>query len=237
MKKLVAGLTISLFIAMAAIVYAQGHGMMGEGPEMGPGFMGRGLGMTGEQHMLKKLMSLGLDEKQEEAIKEIVRTTQKETIKKRADLSIARIDLKDLLDKDPVNMTAVESTLKQIESLNTDIHLSHIKSLEAIKAKLTPDQRKRLKEMREHGMMGKMGMMKHKGCEMMGGMKCGKMGEMKEGMMGGMKCGKMGDMTGGMKDGMKGDTKGGTMQQENMETAPRSSGSDEEMPEMEQNNQ
>jgi Spy/CpxP family protein refolding chaperone len=201
MKKLVAGLTISLVIAMVAIVYAQGHGMMGEGPEMGPGFMGRGMGMMGEQHLLRKLMRLGLDEKQNEAIKVIVRTTQKETIKKRADLTVARIELRELLDEDPVNMTAVELKLKQIEALETDIHLSHIKTLEAIKAKLTPDQRKKLRAMREQGMMGKMGMMKRKGCEMMGGMK------------------------------------GGMTQHENMETAPPSAESDEEMPEMEQTNQ
>jgi Spy/CpxP family protein refolding chaperone len=175
MKKLVAGLTIALVIAMVAIVYAQGHGMMGEGSELGPGFMGRGLGMMGDQHILKKLMSLGLDEKQKEAIKGIVSTTQKETIKKRADLSIARIELKDLLDEDSVNVKTVESKLKQIESLETDIHFSHIKTLEAIKTKLTPDQRKKLREMSEQGMMGRAGMMKRNGCGMMGEMKGGMM--------------------------------------------------------------
>lgn len=175
MKKLVAGLTISFVIAMVAIVYAQGHGMMGEGSEMGTGFMGRGVGIMGEQHLLKKLMGLGLDEKQNEAIKGIVRTTQKETIKKRADLSVARIELKDLLDEDSVNMTAVEPKIKQIEALEADIYLSHIKTLEVIKTKLTPDQRKKLKEVREQGMIGKMGKMKRKGCGMMGDMKGGMM--------------------------------------------------------------
>ena len=177
MKKLVAGLTISFVLAMVAMVYAQGHGMMGEGSGMGHGSMGRGMGMMGgEQHLLKKLMSLGLDEQQEGAIKAIVRTTQKETIRKRADLAIARLELKDLLDKDPVDMTAVEAKLKQIASLKTDMQLSHIKTLEAIKAKLTPDQKKKFEEMREHGMMGKMGMMKRKGCGMMSGMKGGMKG-------------------------------------------------------------
>jgi len=102
---------------------------------------------------MNKLMSLGLDEKQREAIKEIVRTTMKETFRKRADLSIARIDLKDLIDKDPINMKAVESKLNQIGSLEADIHLSHIKTLEAIKVKLTPDQRKKLNDMIDQGMM------------------------------------------------------------------------------------
>jgi Spy/CpxP family protein refolding chaperone len=182
MKKLVVVLAISSLLAIVAIVYAEEHGMMGEGSEMEHGMMGMmgmmgkdsemGPGMMGEHHILKNLMSLGLDEKQKEAVKEIERKTKKETIKKRADLDIARIDLRDLLDKDPVNIKDVESKLKQIASLKTDIHLSRIKAHEEIKSKLTPDQRKKLKEMTEHGMMmGKMGMMQGKGCGMMGGMK------------------------------------------------------------------
>jgi len=176
MKKLVSVLAISLLLVMVTIVYAQGHEMMGEGSEMDPGLMGRGPGMMGEHPILNKLMSLGLDEKQKEAVKQLVRTTLKETIKKRADLSIARIDLKDLLDKDSINMTAVESKLNQIGSLEADIHLSHIKTLEAIKVQLTPDQRKKLNEMIEQGMMKeRTGMMQGKGCGMMGEMKGGKM--------------------------------------------------------------
>jgi len=178
MKKLVAVLTISLLLVIVAIAYAQGHGMMGEGSEMEHGMMGMmgkgsemGPGMMGEHQILEKLMSIGLDEKQKDAVKEIVRKTMKETIKKRADLDIARIDLRDLLDKDSVNMKTVESILKQIASLETDIHLSRIKAHEEIKSKLTPDQRKKLKEMTEHGMMmGKMGMMQGKGSGMKGGM-------------------------------------------------------------------
>ena len=176
MKKLVSVLAISLLLVMVAIVYAQGHGMMGEGSEMDFGLMGRGPGMMGEHPILNKLMSLGLDEKQKEAVKQLVRTTMKETIKKRADLSIARIDLKDLLDKDSINMTAVESKLNQIGSLEADIRLLHIKTLEAIKVQLTPDQRKKLNEMIEQGMMtDRTSMMQGRGCGMMGEMKSGKM--------------------------------------------------------------
>jgi Spy/CpxP family protein refolding chaperone len=170
-------LAVLSLLAIGAIAYAQGHGMMGEGSEMEHGMMGMmgkgsemGPDMMGEHHILGKLKNIGLDEKQKEAVKEIERNTMKETIKKRADLDIAQIDLRDLLDKDSVNMKAVESKLKEIASLKTDIQLSRIKAHEEIKSKLTPDQRKKLKEMTEHGMMmGKMGKMQGKGCGMMGG--------------------------------------------------------------------
>jgi Spy/CpxP family protein refolding chaperone len=95
------------------------------------------------------LMDLGLDEKQKAEVKEIKSRVMKEMIKKRADEHVARIELKDLLDKDPVNMKAVEAKLKQIETINTEMHLSLIKAREEVKSKLTPEQRKKFKEMLE----------------------------------------------------------------------------------------
>ena len=98
-------------------------------------------------------MSLGLDEKQREAVREIKGRVMKDTIRKKADLEVARIDLKDLLHKDQVDMKAAETTLKKIASLQTDIRLSHIKALEEIKIKLTPEQRIKFKETLEMGHM------------------------------------------------------------------------------------
>jgi Spy/CpxP family protein refolding chaperone len=140
------------------MMHGHEYGMMGD--EMKEGMMGA------DHHTLKCLAHLGLDEKQKEAVKGIKQRVMKETIKKKADQQIARIELKDLLEKDPVDMTAVEAKLKQSEALRTDILLSHIKAKEEIKAQLTPEQRKKLKEMEEKGpMMEKEGMMRHGGDE------------------------------------------------------------------------
>jgi Spy/CpxP family protein refolding chaperone len=95
------------------------------------------------------LMGLGLDEKQREAIKEINSKVIKEAIRKRADERIAGIELKDLLDKDPVDMKAVEAKLKQIEIIKTEMHLSLIMATEEVKSKLTPEQKKIFQEMQE----------------------------------------------------------------------------------------
>ncbi len=40
-------------------------------------------------------------------------------------------------------MGAVEAKVKQTESLRTDLLMSHIRTLEEIKAKLTPEQRQK----------------------------------------------------------------------------------------------
>jgi Spy/CpxP family protein refolding chaperone len=181
MKRLMIILAVASVLIPAGLLYAEDTGMMGGpgmergmmmgGDMMGRGMMGDGM-MGGKHHMLwKALMNLNLTEQQKEKIEAIRDKTLKETIKKKADLQIAKIDLRSLLDKENVDMNAVESQLKTMESLKTDIRLSHIKAFEEIKATLTPDQRKQFKEKMEEWFM-----MRGKG------MKCGN----RRGMMGGM---------------------------------------------------
>ena len=100
-----------------------------------------------EAQLWRHLTALGLDEKQKAEVKEIRNRVMKETIRMRSDERIAGIELKELLDKDPFDMKTVETKLRQIESLRTDIRLSHIKALEEVKAKLTPEQKKKFKEL------------------------------------------------------------------------------------------
>jgi Spy/CpxP family protein refolding chaperone len=105
-------------------------------------------GMMDDEHPLwRHLMKLGLDEKQLVTAREVRSSVMKDTIRKKADEQAAGIDLKDLLDRDPVDIKAVEAKLRQIESLRTEMRLSLIRAMEEIKLKLTPQQRKRLKEM------------------------------------------------------------------------------------------
>ena len=137
-----------------------GHQNMGMMHGMG-GMQGDGMMMGDDHPMWKHLMGLGLDDKQKDAIKAIRSKTMKEMIKAMADKQIAGIELKDLLDKDPVDMKAVEALVKKNESLKTEMFLAHIKAREEIKSILTPDQKKRLKEMMEAG--------RGAGCGMMGG--------------------------------------------------------------------
>jgi Spy/CpxP family protein refolding chaperone len=137
-----------------------GHHEMGMMHGMG-GMQGGGA-MMGEDHPLwKHLMGLGLDDKQKESLKALRSKTEKDMVKKKADMQIAVIELNDLLDKDPVDMKAVEASAKKKGSLKTEMFLAHIKAREEMKALLTPDQRKRLKEMRGPGHGA--------GCGMMGG--------------------------------------------------------------------
>ena len=129
-------------------------GMMG-GQGMGSGMMGGhgpgGRMMEADHHLSMYLEGLNLDEQQKRAIGEIKSSIKKDTIRRMADISIARIELKDLLLQDPLDMKAVEAKVRQLGLLRTEMHLSHIKALEMIKAKLTPEQRKKITERMKTG--------------------------------------------------------------------------------------
>lgn len=162
MKKLAVIVAVVSIVALAALAY----GEMG-GHSMGSGMMsscgcGMGMGdrmMEGEHAMLKHLMGLNLDEQQKALIGEIKSRMMKESIRRTADMRIVQIELKDLLSQDPIDMRAVEAKLKQLEMMKTEMHLSHIRAMEDCKTKLTPEQRKKLRELIEAGpMMGGMGM-------------------------------------------------------------------------------
>ena len=162
MKKLAVMVAVVSIVALGALAYGDmgGHGM-GSGMMSSCG-CGMGMGdqmMEAEHHMSKHLMGLNLDEQQKALISEIKSRMMKETIRRTADMRIVQIELKDLLSQDPVDMRAVEAKVKQLETMRTEMHLSHIKAMEDCKAKLTPQQRKKLREMTEAGpMMEGMGM-------------------------------------------------------------------------------
>jgi Spy/CpxP family protein refolding chaperone len=158
MKKLAAIVAAVSIVALAALAYGDmgGHGM-GSGMMCGCGMDGQM--MEAEHHMSKHLMGLNLDEQQKALIGKIKSRMMKETIRRTADMRIVQIELKDLLSQDPVDMKAVEAKVKQLEMMKTEMHLSHIKAMEDCKTKLTPEQRKKLREMIEAGpMMEGMGM-------------------------------------------------------------------------------
>ncbi|HUN55711.1 MAG TPA: periplasmic heavy metal sensor [Smithella sp.] len=94
------------------------------------------------------LRNLKLSDKQKEALKEIENSAAKDLIRKNADEQIAEIELRELLDKDSVDLKAVETKLKEIAAIKTETRLIMIKSVENIKAELTSEQRETLKKAR-----------------------------------------------------------------------------------------
>ncbi len=151
----------ALAVTADAQMCGEKGGMMGMGMMHGMGGMQGGcMMMDGGCGMWDHLMKLGLDDKQKDALKALHSKTMKDMVKKRAEKEIAGIELRDLLAKDPVDIKAVEAAAKKKESLETEMFLIRVKAHEEMKSLLTPDQRKKLKEMME-GDRGS-------GCAMMG---------------------------------------------------------------------
>jgi len=154
-KMMIVVLTGLMFLGLASQrSYADQCGCGAMGMHGGPRMMHHDHGSRGAHDFLwKKLMGLGLSDQQTDALKAIRIRVTKDTIKKRADLQLARVDLREILQKDPVDMKAVEASLKKVESARTDLKLTHIKAWQEMKAVLTPEQRKKLKEEIKAGFM------------------------------------------------------------------------------------
>ena len=158
MKKI--GLTIIAACFIAGLVVASAGAQMGGG--MGKGMGGAGMGMGGGggmgmwdgAHAMHVISALGLDDNQSTEVKAILLKLQKEMIQKRADIQVAEIELKEILEKDPVDVKVAETKVKQIASLKTEAAMMHIQGIEDVKAKLTPEQKKKLSEMMQMRGMG-----------------------------------------------------------------------------------
>jgi Spy/CpxP family protein refolding chaperone len=136
------------------------------------GGKGKDMGMWGGTHVMHIINKLGLDDNQSKEVKAVVFKLQKEMIQKRAEIQVARIELREILDKDTVDMKAVASKVNQIEALRTEAIMMRIQGFEDVKAKLTPEQKKKLAELMQmrrmmwHGknmMNGKMDRRSHTG--------------------------------------------------------------------------
>jgi Spy/CpxP family protein refolding chaperone len=162
---------IVLILSASPIVFAQ-MGMMG-GPRKPSGQQGP-RSQFHEPFSLESFKDrLGLTDDQAEKFAKLWSDYRKETIKKRADIQVAGIDLTELLDQKKVDMGKIEKKLREIEDLKTELALHRIKTLFKAKEFLSEDQFEKLKgfslRMMRHGMM--MGQMGHgmMGPGMMGG--------------------------------------------------------------------
>jgi Spy/CpxP family protein refolding chaperone len=174
MKRILGSLLVSaLFLVVApcssyaGTCYCAGPGTHEEGVSPMGRMKHQDMGMKRPGHrMWMQLRRLNLDEKQKAKIKDVRSKFMKDTISKMAEIRIAKIELRDMLANDTVDMNSVEAKLKEIASLKVEMRLARIKAIEEVKAQLTPEQRKKFREgmgkqwtserfgRRRHGPMG-----------------------------------------------------------------------------------
>src|SRR5215813_5588886 len=93
------------------------------GGRMGGGRMGRGDMM--QRHFQHLAQQLGLNDDQRAQARTIMRNHAKEIIRLRADITTQQLDVRQLLDTDPVDLTKVKPLLQTIAAKEADLRLSH----------------------------------------------------------------------------------------------------------------
>ena len=167
-------LGVTLIIGLGFPAWAQMMGPMGQpegggmmGPGMGPG-MGGGPGGREMSHegplisiMLDHKQEIGLSPEQEKKLRELRTEFSKETVRRSSEIRVAEIELDSLLEQERWDLSKIEPKVKQIATLQGDLRLARIKTLEAGRALLTPAQLEKLKQvghrMRGPGGPGMMG--------------------------------------------------------------------------------
>lgn len=152
-----------------------GPGMMGYRmiPEMMPGVheMMRGMGMVGpgfhgrrdhERPLISLMLmwqdQLGLSADQERTLRELRTNFEKESIKRTAEIDVAELELNGLLESDKVDVAKVEVLAKKIAMLQAELRVGRVKTLEAGKAVLTPEQAAKFERLGHESMMNGLGM-------------------------------------------------------------------------------
>jgi Spy/CpxP family protein refolding chaperone len=172
MKKLFLVLLVVLCVMGLVVNAGAAEKKKGSGPMSSQDGCCSLCGGEGQHSHMEMFKHLGLDEKQASAVKAIHSKTRKEMIKRKADIQIAEIELKEILSSDTVDMAAAEAAVKKVEGMKSDMKMMHIKAMSEIKSNLNPEQKKKFSEMMGSGsMMGKAQCDMHgKGKGKMGGM-------------------------------------------------------------------
>src|SRR2546425_10741786 len=138
---------LPLALAMLALVGGRAPSAFAR-PEHGFGHFARF-----EEHLHRTVQQLGLSESQQSTVHTLLRTHAKEVIRLKAEIDTMRVDLRPLLQTDPVDMNRVKQALQAIAAKEVDLHLAHLTVMQDIRQVLTPEQQKKLRTMVEphHG--------------------------------------------------------------------------------------
>lgn len=160
-----------------------GHmGMMhgrgeGEGGGRGMGMRhrgGPGMGLAFLANNPEARKRLGITDEQAAKIRQQGLDFRKAEIRGRADLEVKRLELHSLMAADTPDRAAIDRTLQEVGAARMALEKSTIDFHLAMRGALTPEQREKLKQMRQefghrgegqHGPGGPHGMMRHPGAE------------------------------------------------------------------------
>ena len=147
---LTVGFSVPAFAHMDMDEHKEGHGHMMEMCSM--------CKMDNMGDMMDKCLAhagkIGLTEDQINKIKPIHREMEKKQIRFNADLKIAQIELKEIMEVKDFDLDKASAQVKKIEDLKTVHHLEMLKSMKEVRSILTDEQFKKMKGMMHMKMEG-----------------------------------------------------------------------------------
>jgi Spy/CpxP family protein refolding chaperone len=112
--------------------------------------------------MLHHSQDLGLSPEQEQKLRDLRTTFEKEAVRRTAGIRVLQIDADALLEQERWDLAQLEPKVKQIAALQGELRMARLKTLAAGRALLTPQQLEKLKQIGHHGRtMGGPGGMGH----------------------------------------------------------------------------
>ena len=142
------------------------------------GRMGMGMGMGMMQQRQSMREALGLSDAQKADLRKVRETAQRDRLRKSTDFRIASMDLKSLLRAEKVDDKAVAAKLAEVQAAQGALLKVRVDTALAMKRVLTPEQQKKMGELRGHMRQGRMGQrMKMRGHMTMGGAQGGGQGQ------------------------------------------------------------
>jgi Spy/CpxP family protein refolding chaperone len=163
MKKILFAVLLTVVFAMPAFSQMPDVPMKGHGEGHGEGhgqMMERDMDMMGGDMMcMGHGNKMGLTDDQMMKMKPLLRDMQIKQIRFKADLKIAEIELREIMEVKDFDLDKASSAVKKIENLKTAQHLEMLKAMKDMRTILTGDQFKKMHKMcmksgdKQHGMM------------------------------------------------------------------------------------
>ena len=146
MKKVL--LTLLLTVVFAVPAFSQmDMPMKGHGEGHGP-MMKMDMDMMGGDMMcMEHADKMGLTDDQMMKMKPLHREMQKKQIRSKADLKIAEIELKEIMEVKDFDLDKATYAVKKIEDIKTAQHLEMLKAMKDMRAILTDEQFKNMHKM------------------------------------------------------------------------------------------
>lgn len=96
------------------------------------------------QNLLQQREQLNLTPQQIQQLQALANDTRKALIRDKAEIEIAELDLKALMQAEPIDMTQVQEIVQRQESKGAEMRLARLNAIASAKGLLTPEQRQQV---------------------------------------------------------------------------------------------